>query len=49
MENVELEVSALVKKAIEFSKSGKDPKPENLTKFMYADEYSNILKPGWLS
>ncbi|MHB8276517.1 MAG: thiamine pyrophosphate-dependent enzyme [Candidatus Humimicrobiaceae bacterium] len=49
MENVELEVRALVKKAIEFSKSGKDPRPESLTKFMYADEYLNIPKPGWLS
>lgn len=49
MENVELEVRALVKKAIEFSKSGKDPKPENLTKFMYADEYLNISRTGWLS
>ncbi|MHB8278801.1 MAG: thiamine pyrophosphate-dependent enzyme [Candidatus Humimicrobiaceae bacterium] len=49
MENVEQEVRALVKKAIEFSKSGGDPKPESLTKFMYADEYLNIPKPGWLS
>jgi acetoin:2,6-dichlorophenolindophenol oxidoreductase subunit alpha len=48
MEKVEQEVSALIKKAVELGKAGRDPKPENLTEFMYADQYSNILKPGWL-
>ena len=48
MENVQIEVSALVKKAVELSKAGCDPKPENLTKFMYSDDYSNILKSGGL-
>jgi len=48
IENVQTEVSVLVKKAVELSKAGSDPKPENLTEFMYADEYSNILKTGGL-
>lgn len=44
MKNIKDEISDLIKKAIEFSKSSLEPKPESLTKFMYADEYLNNLK-----
>jgi pyruvate dehydrogenase E1 component alpha subunit len=45
MENVQKEVNVLVKKSVELSKAGSDPKPEDLAKFMYADNYSKIIKP----
>jgi len=42
IDNIEQEVKALVRKAVELARSGAYPNPEKLTKFMYADEYLGI-------
>lgn len=49
MKEIEEKISILVAEAIEFTKNSKEIEPEILKGLMYADKYTNIPKPGWLS